>query len=109
MADQQQVPYPAQYSPAPRPISVAYRRWATALVWIAVVVLAFVVVASVASIIMLNIANADTTASAYGYLAIVLWVLIMAAVPVLLGTGITGLVMRARVRRTPQGLGGTAA
>ncbi|MEV0891978.1 hypothetical protein [Promicromonospora sp. MEB111] len=108
MSDQQQAPYPAQHPPAPRPVSAAYRKWATALVWIAVIVLAFVVVAFVGSFVLLGLANASTDAAAYGYLAIFLWFAIAAAFPVLLGTGIPGLVMRARVRRTPQALGGTA-
>ncbi|MFJ3407927.1 hypothetical protein [Promicromonospora sp. NPDC090134] len=110
MSDQQQAPYPAQHPPAPQPISDAYRKWATALVWIAVIVLAFVVVAFVASLVLLGVADnsTDPGAGAYGYLAIFLWFAIFAAFPVLLGTGIPGLVMRARVRRTPQALGGTA-
>ncbi|WP_211240050.1 hypothetical protein [Promicromonospora kroppenstedtii] len=108
MSDQPQAPYPAQQPPAPRPISPAYRRWATALVWIAVILLAFVVVATVASFVLLGLANASSDAGAYGYLAIFLWFAVFAVFPVLLGTGIPGLVMRARVRRTPQALGGTA-
>ncbi|MFE7506130.1 hypothetical protein [Promicromonospora sp. NPDC057488] len=110
MSDQPQAPYPAQHPPAPRPISPAYRKWATALVWIAVILLAFVVVAVVASIVLLIVADNSTSggAGAYGYLAIFLWFAVFALFPVLLGTGIPGLVMRARVRRTPQALGGTA-
>lgn len=110
MSDQQQAPYPAQEPLAPQPISPAYRKWATALVWIAVILLAFVVVAVVASIVLLVVADNSSSggAAAYGYLAIFLWFAIVAVFPLLLGTGIPGLVMRARVRRTPQALGGTA-
>lgn len=110
MSDEQQPPYPAQYQPVPGPISVSYRRWATALIWIAVILLAFVVVAFVASLVMLGVADSSTDggAGAYGYLALFLWFAIVAVFPVLLGAGIPGLVMRARVRRTPQALGGTA-
>ena len=109
MSDQPHASYPAQQPAAPRPISPAYRKWATAFVWIAVILLAFVVVALVASFVLLGLANASSDAAAYGYLAIFLWFAIFAVFPVLLGAGIPGLVMRARVRRTPQALGGTAA
>ena len=113
MSDQQHTPSPAgQPVPnpvPPRPVGVAYRRWAAVLLWVAVVVLAFEVVALVASFVLLGLANASSDAAAYGYLAIFLWVAVAALFPVLLGTGIPGLVMTRRVRRTPQALGGTAA
>ncbi|MGW2093718.1 hypothetical protein [Promicromonospora sukumoe] len=110
MSDQQHLPQPAQHPPVPRPISPAYRRWATALVWIAVILLAFVVVALVASFVLLGVADSSPSggAAAYGYLAIFLWVAIVALFPVLLGAGIPALVMTRRVRRTPQALGGKA-
>ena len=109
MSDQQHVPHPAGQPPAPRPISPAYRKWATALLWIAVILLAFVVVATVASFVLLGLANASSDAAAYGYLAIFLWFAVAALFPLLLGAGIPGLVMTRRVRRTPQALGGKAA
>jgi heme/copper-type cytochrome/quinol oxidase subunit 2 len=107
MTDQQPGPYPAQTTGAPqgyappqvREISVAYRRWANILVWAAAVIALFVVVASVLSVVFLAQADADSSKSALGYLAIVLWVGIMAAIPVLLGVGIPGLIMKLRVRR----------
>jgi hypothetical protein len=105
MSDQPQPEHPAP----PRPISAGYQRWATILVWIAVIMLAFVVVALVASFVLLGLANASSDAAAYGYLAIFLWLAVAAVFPVLLGAGIPGLVMTRRVRRTPQALGGTAA
>jgi hypothetical protein len=96
MTDQQPGPYP---SPQVREISVTYRRWANILVWAAAVIALFVVAASVTSVVFLAQADADSSKSALGYLAIVLWVGIMAAVPVLLGVGIPGLVMKLRVRQ----------
>jgi hypothetical protein len=113
MPDQQHVPSPAgqpdRQPLPPRPVSTGYRRWAAVLLWVAVVVLAFEVVALVASFVLLGLANASSDAAAYGYLAIFLWFAVAALFPVLLGAGIPGLVMTRRVRRTPQALGGTAA
>jgi uncharacterized membrane protein YoaK (UPF0700 family) len=105
MSDQQQPAHPAP----PRPIGVGYRRWAKVLLWVGVIMLAFVVVALVACFVLLGLANASSDAAAYGYLAIFLWFAVAASFPVLLGAGIPGLVMTRRVRRTPQALGGTAA
>jgi negative regulator of sigma E activity len=79
--------------------TASYRRWANVLVWIAAVVAVLAVAAAVLSVVFLVQADADTSNAALGYLAIVLWVGIMAAIPVVLGTGIPGLVMKARVRR----------
>ncbi len=72
--------------------------------------LAFEVVALVASFVLLAVADSSPSggAAAYGYLAIFLWFAITALFPVLLGTGIPGIVMTRRVRRTPQALGGKA-
>ncbi|MBA8810512.1 hypothetical protein [Promicromonospora sukumoe] len=113
MSDQQHTPSPAgepdRQPLAPRPVSIGYRRWAAVLLWIALILLAFEVVALVASFVLLGLANASSDAAAYGYLAIFLWVAVAVLLPVLLGTGIPGLVMTRRVRRTPQALGGTAA
>ncbi|MFD6138933.1 hypothetical protein [Promicromonospora sp. NPDC060271] len=97
MTDQQ--PGPDTPPPPAREISVAYRRWANVLVWAAAAIGLFVVVASVTSVVFLAQADADSSKSALGYLAIVLWVGIFAAVPVLLGVGIPGLVMKLRVRQ----------
>ncbi|MEU4387239.1 hypothetical protein [Promicromonospora sp. NPDC023805] len=110
MTDQQPGPYYAQTPGAPqgyappqaREITVSYRRWANILVWGAAVIAVFVVVASVVSVVFLVQADADSSKSALGYLAIVLWVGIMAAIPVLLGVGIPGLIMKLRVRRWKQ-------
>jgi heme/copper-type cytochrome/quinol oxidase subunit 2 len=110
MTDQQPGPYPAQTPGAPqgyvppqaREISVTYRRWANILVWAAAVIALFVVVASVLSVVFLVQADADSSNAALGYLAIVLWVGIFAAIPVLLGVGIPGLIMKLRVRRWKQ-------
>jgi hypothetical protein len=96
MTDQQPGPYTPQQV---REISVTYRRWANILVWAAAVIAVFVVVASVTSVVFLAQADADSSNSALGYLAIVLWVGIFAAIPVLLGVGIPGLVMKLRVRQ----------
>jgi hypothetical protein len=85
--------------PQAREITVTYRRWANVLVWVAAVIAVFVVVAAVVSVVFLVQADADSSKSALGYLAIVLWVGIMAAVPVLLAVGIPGLIMKLRVRR----------
>ncbi|MFD7023650.1 hypothetical protein [Promicromonospora sukumoe] len=111
MSDQPHAPYPAQHPPVPRPISPAYRRWATAFVWIAVILLAFEVVALVASFVLLALADTSPSggAAAYGYLAIFLWFAVAALFPLLLGAAIPGIVMTRRVRRTPQALGGKAA
>ncbi|MFC4631147.1 hypothetical protein ACFO6V_23070 [Promicromonospora alba] len=96
MTDQQPGPYTP---PQTREISVTYRRWANILVWAAAVIAVFVVAASVTSVVFLVQADADSSNSALGYLAIVLWVGIFAAIPVLLGVGIPGLVMKLRVRQ----------
>jgi len=96
MTDQQPGPYTP---PQVREISVTYRRWANILVWAAAVIALFVVAASVTSVVFLVQADADSSKSALGYLAIVLWVGIFAAIPVLLGVGIPGLVMKLRVRQ----------
>jgi hypothetical protein len=107
MSDQQPDPHQAQtpgapsaYTP-PRPqeVSVSYRRWATILVWAAVVIAVLVVAALVVSFVLLALADADTSNAAYGYLAVVLWAGVLAAFPVLLAVGIPGLVMKLRVRR----------
>lgn len=107
MTDQQPGPYPAQTPGAPqgytppqaREISVTYRRWANVLVWGAAVIAVLVVVALVASFVLLAQADGNVDNAALGYLAILLWFGIVAAVPVLLGVGIPGLVMKQRVRQ----------
>jgi hypothetical protein len=112
MSDQQPDPHAAQTPRAPQPytpqpyapphareVSVTYRRWANVLVWAAAVIAVLVVVALVASFVLLAQADADVDNAALGYLAIFLWFGIVAAVPVLLGIGIPGLVMKRRVRQ----------
>ncbi|MEU5324176.1 hypothetical protein AB0G67_46780 [Streptomyces sp. NPDC021056] len=56
-------------------------------------------VAFVASIVFLVKADADVDNAAYGYLAILLWFGIAAAIPVLLALGIPAIVMTRRVRQ----------
>lgn len=108
MSHQQTDPrHPAPMSGAPVPqqgrgTSAAYRRWANVLVWIAAAVAVLMVVAAVLSVVFLVRADADVDNAALGYLAIVLWVGILAAIPVVLGTGIPGLIMKLRVRRERQ-------
>ncbi|GAA2333237.1 hypothetical protein OKJ48_23920 [Streptomyces kunmingensis] len=80
-------------------ISAGYRRWAAILLWLAVGLAALMAVAFVASFVLLALADADRDKQALGYLALILWVALAAAVPVLLGLGIPGLVMTQRVRR----------
>ncbi|TDC25009.1 hypothetical protein E1261_25005 [Kribbella albertanoniae] len=81
---------------------MSYQRWARILVWLAVIIAVFIVVAVVLSIVFLVMADADTSNAALGYLAIVLWVAIVAAIPALLAVGIPGVVMTQRVRRQRQ-------
>ncbi len=92
---------PQAYAP-PQAVSVGYRRWASILVWLAVIIAVFMVVALVASILLLVHANADTSNAAAGYIAIVLWAVIGAAVPVLLAVAIPGVLMKRRVREQRQ-------
>ncbi len=109
MSDQR----PAQ-RPAPRPlpgppggygpprfqeVSAGYRRWAGVLLWLAIAVAGFMVVAFVAGIVFLVKADADVDDAAYGYLALFLWFGIAAATPVLLALGIPAIVMTRRVRQ----------
>jgi hypothetical protein len=56
-------------------------------------------IALVASIVLLVKADADVDNAAYGYLAILLWVGIAAAIPMLLALGIPAIVMTRRVRQ----------
>ncbi|QFG27051.1 hypothetical protein F7P10_14945 [Actinomadura sp. WMMB 499] len=83
-------------------MSVGYRRWARILICLAIIIAIFVVVAFVASVVLLAKADADVENAAYGYLAIVLWVGIAAAIPVLLAVAVPGAVMTRRVRRQRQ-------
>jgi heme/copper-type cytochrome/quinol oxidase subunit 2 len=110
MSDQQPAPYPAQMPGAPwayappqaRGVSAGYRRWAGILSWLAIIIAVLVVVAFVASLVLLVRADADVGNAAYGYLAIFLWFGIAAAIPVLLAVAIPGAVMTRRVRRQRQ-------
>ncbi|MFQ6395780.1 hypothetical protein ACLMAJ_20225 [Nocardia sp. KC 131] len=92
--------------PQAREVSVAYRRWANILVWIGAVIAGLVVVALVASVVLLAHADADVDNAVYGYLAIYIWVGIIAAIPALLAVGIPGLVMKLRVRQQAQASSG---
>ncbi|MGQ4729695.1 hypothetical protein ACUN3E_18740 [Streptomyces sp. Ju416(a)] len=84
--------------PRPREVTADYRRKAAILTWSAIVVGALMAVALVVSVIFLIRADQDTRDAAYGYLALVLWVGIAAAVPVLLALAIPAARMRRRVR-----------
>ncbi|MEU5877863.1 hypothetical protein [Spirillospora sp. NPDC047279] len=107
MSDQQPFHRPAQMPvppnvyapPQARPVSAAYRRWASVLVGLAIVIAVFLVVAFVTSIVFLVLADADTNNAALGYLAIVLWVGIVAAIPLLLAVAIPAAAMKRRVRQ----------
>ncbi|MGW8490633.1 hypothetical protein [Streptomyces sp. NPDC055886] len=95
--------------PQPGEITAAYRRRAGLLTWSAVVVGALMAVALVVSVVFLIRADQDTRNAAYGYLALVLWVGIAAAVPVLLALAIPAARMRRRLReRQPGGWTGGA-
>ncbi|MFF2225993.1 hypothetical protein ACFVV7_22060 [Streptomyces globisporus] len=90
--------------PQPGEITAAYRRRAGLLTWSAIVVGALMAVALVVSVVFLVRADQDTRNAAYGYLALVLWVGIAAAVPVLLALAIPAARMRRRLReRQPDG------
>ncbi|UUU36825.1 hypothetical protein JIX56_47485 [Streptomyces sp. CA-210063] len=110
MSEQQPAPHPAQMPGAPWayappqawPVSAGYRRWAGILIWLAVIIAVLMVVAFAVSVVLLVKANADTRNAAYGYLAIVLWVGIAAAIPVLLAVAIPGAAMTRRVRQQRQ-------
>lgn len=110
MSDQQQFPPPAHgfvgpnaYAPPQAGgISVGYRRWARILFGLAIIIAVFIVVAFVASVVLLVKADADVDNAAYGYLAIFLWFGIAVAIPVLLAVAVPGAVMTRRVRRQRQ-------
>ncbi len=80
-------------APAPRAPSGAYRFWAHALTWVPV---AFVVVGFVVSIVLLVVADSSVDDAAYGYLAIVIWGLLLVGSPVLLAAFVAGVVMLVR-------------
>ncbi|MFC9944991.1 hypothetical protein [Streptomyces pratensis] len=110
MSNQQPPPYapqmPGAHHPYARPqapgVSDGYRRWARILIWLAIVIAALMVVAFVVSVVLLVQADKEVSNAAYGYLALVLWFGIAAAIPVLLAVGIPGVVMRRRVRQQGQ-------
>ncbi len=81
-----------------REVTADYRRKAAILTWSAIVVGVLMAVALVVSVIFLIRADQDTRNAAYGYLALVLWVGIAAAAPVLLALAIPAARMRRRVR-----------
>jgi len=110
MSDQQPAPHPAQMPGAANAygplqawgVSAGYRRWASILIWLAVVIAALMVAAFVVSLVLLAKADEDTRYAAYGYLALFLWGGIVAAIPVLLAVAIPGAVMTSRVRQQRQ-------
>ncbi|MFB6719788.1 hypothetical protein ACFCV3_06490 [Kribbella sp. NPDC056345] len=106
MSDQQPTQMPnvpqGYVPPQAQELTVGYRRGAVILLWLAIIIAVFMVVAFVTSVVFLVQADADTSKAALGYIAIVLWVAIGAAVPVLLAVGIPGVVMTRRVRRHRQ-------
>ncbi|MGW7291351.1 hypothetical protein ACWGIB_03020 [Streptomyces xiamenensis] len=89
----------AYVAPQDRGVSDAYRRWAGILLGLAVALGALMMVALVASVVLLVVADRDTGNAAYGYLAIFLWFGIAAAMPLLLALAVPGAVMTQRVRR----------
>jgi hypothetical protein len=107
MSAQQPPPYPPQmpggpaaYAPPQVPlISAGYRRWAKILLGLAIAIAVLMVVALVASFVLLAVADADVDNAAYGYLAIFVWFGLFGALPFLLGFGIPGVVMTRRVRQ----------
>ncbi|MFJ4836410.1 hypothetical protein ACIP79_41935 [Streptomyces sp. NPDC088747] len=99
---------PSGYGPPHLPeVSAGYRRWAGVLLWLAITLASLMVVALVASIVLLVKADAAADDAAYGYLALFLWFAIAAATPVLLALGIPAIVMTRRVRQQER-LGGDA-
>ncbi|MFC0627094.1 hypothetical protein [Kribbella deserti] len=110
MFDQQPGPDPVQMptargayaSPQVPGVSTGYRRWAKVFVWSAIILGVLMVVAFVLSIVLLVLADADVNNAAYGYLAIVLWAVIVVVMPILIGVAIAGAVMTRHVRRQRQ-------
>lgn len=88
--------YPPPPPTAPPAPSRSYRFWAHALTWVPVAV---VLVGVVASIVLLVVADSSVDNAAYGYLAIVIWVLLIFGSPVLLVPFVAGIVMLVRARR----------
>lgn len=96
-------PWWAYAPPQARPVSAGYRRWASILIWLAVITAVFMVAAFVMSVVLLVQANADTTRNpAYGYLILILWAGIAAAIPFLLAFATQGAAMRRHVRQQRQ-------
>lgn len=91
---------PVAYAPPPaREVTASYRLWTGILTWTAVVVATLMAVALVVSVVLLVRADQDTRNAAYGYLALVLWAAIAAAIPVLIAIAVPAGVMRRRVRQ----------
>ncbi|GAB2876432.1 hypothetical protein [Streptomyces mayteni] len=107
MSHHQPPPYPPQmpgppygYAPPWAPeVSARYRRWAGILRWLAIIIGAFVVVALVASVVLLVVADRDERNAPLGYLALVLWAGILVMTPVLLAVGLSAAAMTRRVRQ----------
>ncbi|MGY0488930.1 hypothetical protein [Streptomyces sp. WG-D5] len=101
MSDHWPTPHPAPM-PGPPPAArfgASYRRWARILLGLAIVVASLVLVALVASFVLLAKADADVNDAAYGYLALFLWFGIAAAIPLVLALGIPGVLMTRRARQ----------
>ncbi|WP_432052840.1 hypothetical protein [Streptomyces xiamenensis] len=107
MSDQQPARHPdpmtaapvAYVAPRAGGVSDAYRRWAGILLGLAIALGALMVVAFLASVVLLVVADRDTGTAAYGYLALILWVAIAAAMPLLIALAVPGAVMTQRARQ----------
>jgi len=107
MSEQQPPPHPPQMPGGPaayappqvQVLSDGYRRWARILIGLAIAIAVLMVVALVASFVLLAVADANVDNAAYGYFAIFIWFALFAAFPLLLALGIPGVVMTRRVRQ----------
>lgn len=88
--------YPPQLASSPRPPSRAFRFWAHTLAWAPIVV---VVLGVVASVVLLVVADSSVDNAAYGYLALMIWGLLLLGSPLLIGAFIVGVVMLVQSRR----------
>lgn len=88
--------YPSQLSSSPRTRSRAFRGWAHALTWTPVVV---VVLGVAASVVLLVVADSSVDNAGYGYLALMIWGLLLLGAPLLLAAFVAGIVMLVQSRR----------
>lgn len=82
--------------PPPATFTRRYRVTAWLLIWVPV---ALMVGAGALSAVLLAAADADSSNSAYGYLAVVVWVAMLYGGPLLLAAFIPGCVMLSRSNR----------